>query len=110
MDGIGGTVKRVVWRRIMQCRVVINNAKDFAKVAKQACPQIRIFYIPQSKVENVRTEMRDIWEKNAAKQIPNTHGIHHVTAFSPSELEVGAITPFMDNLLPEMKRVLNIQK
>lgn len=35
VDGIGGEVKRAVWRAILQNRAVVNIAKEFARVATQ---------------------------------------------------------------------------
>jgi len=40
VDGVRGTVKRIVWQRILQKRVVVNSAEDFAEVANGSCPNV----------------------------------------------------------------------
>ena len=45
VDGVGGTVKRTVWRRILQRRAIINSAEEFAGVARECCPNIRILFV-----------------------------------------------------------------
>lgn len=40
-----GTVKRAVWRQILQKRAQINLDEDFSKCAQGACPNISILFL-----------------------------------------------------------------
>jgi hypothetical protein len=54
VDGIGGTVKRTVWRRILQRRAIINRAEEFADVARKCCPNIRILFVKREESEKTK--------------------------------------------------------
>lgn len=42
-DGIGGTVKRKVYREVLSGKTVIENAKQFAAAAEQLCDITGVF-------------------------------------------------------------------
>src|SRR6218665_820740 len=95
VDGVGGTVKRAVWRRILQERIHINSAEDFSKSAQDACPNITILLVKSQDVEVVRAELQSLWEKNDPKRIPSTHELHYVKANGISCVDVSVISPFL---------------
>ena len=70
MDGIGGTVKNVVYRQVKSERVTINSVRDFFNAANRFVPSITSLYQEES---DVITEPDDI--KNAPT-IPSTLQIH----------------------------------
>ncbi len=70
IDGIGGTVKRAIWGRILSEKVVIKTAVDFAEVASQISPSICIQYIPSSQID-AKFPMLEEWWQDVA-MIPNT--------------------------------------
>ena len=46
VDGIGGTVKRMVWNAVSTRKVcTVTDAKTFAEVAKSVCNTINVVYI-----------------------------------------------------------------
>lgn len=46
VDGIGGTVKRMVWKAISTRKVaVVNDAKTFADVAAKLCKSVKVTFI-----------------------------------------------------------------
>ena len=47
VDGVGGAVKRAVWRAILQDRAVVNSAEEFARVAENECLKVKVLYIPK---------------------------------------------------------------
>ena len=55
VDGVGGTVKRAVWRRVLQNRVTVTTAKEFASVATDACPNINILCVEAAQVNGIKS-------------------------------------------------------
>jgi len=70
IDGVGGTVKRAVWRRILREQVIVGTAEEFTAVASKCCPNITIMYVTSEEVEAVRNELNDLWMLNPPKPIP----------------------------------------
>ena len=71
MDGIGGTVKNTVYRRVMSGDIVINHAKEFATFANDIT-KVESLYLLSDEV------MKEPEEVKNAKKIPNTLQIHKV--------------------------------
>ena len=98
VDGVGGTVKRAVWRRILQKQVLVNTARDFANVAERACPNIRVIFISKEDVGKVEKEFQEIWDKDEPKNIPNIRNAHFFRRYSVNELEKSVVTPYFQEL------------
>ncbi|KAJ4429173.1 hypothetical protein ANN_26176 [Periplaneta americana] len=98
IDGIGGTVKQAVWRRVLQGNVVISSAKEFYECAKHACPNINVLFLSSDDMSYDRTILSEKWNAAQPKPIPNLHKIHYVRASNPQVVAVSAISPFMDNI------------
>ena len=73
MDGIGGTLKNVVFRQVKSGRIIINSEKDFCKAANQFCPSITTLF---QKADVILSEPDDIEE---APIIPGTLKTHKLT-------------------------------
>ena len=48
MDGVGGTVKNVVFRKVKSGQVVINSSQEFSDAVKSFVPSINAVYLPES--------------------------------------------------------------
>lgn len=94
VDGVGGTVKRTVWRRILQRRVIINSAEQFAEVARECCPNIRILFVSKNEIEKVKERLDEKWLQQPVKSIPGTQALHYAVAINVSDLQVRPISPF----------------
>ncbi|GFS25427.1 (S)-beta-bisabolene synthase [Elysia marginata] len=94
IDGVGGTVKRAVWRRILRRQVVINHAKDFADVAATACPNINVIFVPQEEVAKVRRELDNLWDQAPPLNISQIRQNHYFKKGSKCEILKAAITPY----------------
>lgn len=70
MDGVGGTLKNVVFRKVKSNKAVIYNPKEFAEAASQFVPSVITVYMPS---ESEITEPEGI---EAASPIPETLKIH----------------------------------
>ena len=45
VDGIGGSVKRVVWKAVSTRKIVVNDAKSFAKAASELCQAVDVEFV-----------------------------------------------------------------
>ena len=70
MDGIGGTIKNVVFRHVKSGRVVVNSAKEFCDAANQFVPSIKSLF--QTKADLLK-EPEDI---DKAAKIMDTLKVH----------------------------------
>ena len=70
MDGVGGTVKNVIFRKVISGKVVIYSPQEFAEAVKKFVPAIHAVYLPKSEniVEPVGIE--------SARKIKDTLKIH----------------------------------
>ena len=103
VDGVGGTVKRAVWHRILQKRVVVNTAQDFAEVARTACPNVDILFVGKDRVAGCRTQLEAVWNAKPPLAIHQTLHMHYARANQThSILEVSDISPFSD-IVPEFR-------
>ena len=94
VDWVGGTVKRAVWRRILQGKVAISTPQEFAAVAKEACPNITILFVDAAHVATTRQELESLWERSQPQSIPNTRQAHYFKPISASSMQVGPVSPF----------------
>ena len=79
VDGIGGTVKRAVWRHVKSGKVHIATADQYAKVAEERNPNIHVHFIPKADIETLEPQLNVMWEDVVA--VPKTHQMH---CFIPS--------------------------
>lgn len=105
VDGVGGTVKRAVWRRILQNRAVVTNAADFAHVARESCPNIRILFVSKDEVMKCKEKLDACWQQNPPITIHQLQQMHFVCARN-STLSVGLISPFISSLPVELQKAV----
>lgn len=74
-DGIGGEVKRVVFRAELQKKIYVNSAEEFADAAALLAPSVNIIYVPKTIIheENV-TKLQARWE--SCVNIPGIRNYH----------------------------------
>ena len=72
MDGIGGTVKNVIFRKVKSGLVTINSPEEFAKAAMKFVPKISTVYLPETDV------MDEVKRTVAAPSIKGTLKIHMI--------------------------------
>ncbi len=78
VDGIGGTVKRAVWRYVKAEQSHVTDLQQYAALARQLCPKVRIEYIPKEEIAKHTSFPDKKWE--TTKAIPGTHQVHCVQA------------------------------
>ena len=72
MDGIGGTIKNVVFRHVKSGRIIVNSMKEFSDAANQFCPSITTLF---QRSDAILSEPIDIEE---APIITETLKIHNL--------------------------------
>ena len=86
VDGVGGTVKRLVWRDVIAKQCVIRNAYDFVQYATAIVTNINIILIDAQHIKAQSSLLDQRW--NGIRTIPNTLKIHYVKSLSPYNVEV----------------------
>jgi hypothetical protein len=85
VDGIGGTIKRTVFRAIKARNHHASNAKQYADCARDVLHSITILHIDSTAIAARKPELDLMWDSVIA--VPGTHGVHCVRT-----LEFGSIT------------------
>ena len=70
MDGVGGTVKNVIFRKVKSDQVVIYSTQEFSEAVKTLVPAIHAVYLPEN--ENI-IEPKGI---KSSRKIKETLKIH----------------------------------
>ena len=52
VDGIGGTVKRAIWRHVKAERAHVTNASEYSTLGTKVCPNILVKFIPKEEMLN----------------------------------------------------------
>ena len=75
IDGLGGTVKRTVWKQILQGSVLKNVAEEFATEAAENCPNIKVIYLPQKDIDEMKVKLTELCDQKIPKTISFSQGI-----------------------------------
>ena len=62
VDGIGGTVKRAVWRHIRSERSHITTPQVYSALAKQLCPSTQVEFVAKSEIYQQSAFLDAKWE------------------------------------------------
>ena len=76
VDGIGGTVKRAVWRVVRAGTTAPLDAASYAEIASNRNPNINVEYVSSAEIEKDSVEKAPSW--SAAVGVPNTLQVHCV--------------------------------
>jgi hypothetical protein len=68
VDGIGGTVKRSVWRHVRSGKAHITNPAEYAEVAKDRNPGIDVQFITKDSIDAMNYFLETKWE--GVKAVP----------------------------------------
>jgi hypothetical protein len=87
VDGIGGTIKRNVRTKVMSTPgLEVNNAQEFANVARSFCKDTKVFHIPHDEIERTKIVLDKKW-----KNLKSFNGIRSCHSFKPiSNFEIEA--------------------
>ena len=68
VDGVGGTVKRAVFRAIKAQKACPTSAKEYAECAKWLMGAVSVIYVPEETVEARKGALDALW--SLAKPVP----------------------------------------
>ena len=86
VDGIGGTVKRAVWRRVKSEKVHITSAEQYAVVATECSPNIHVHFISKTDIQAVQPFLEARWKDVVA--VPRTRQMHCFIANGSNKMMV----------------------
>ena len=102
VDGIGGTVKRVVWLAVLRDKVVVSSPKEFADTAAKLCDKINILFVSSDEVHSLTEHCKIRWEK--CKAVPETHKLHFVKPLQSGTIATAVNTTFIPDEQANMKQ------
>ena len=90
VDGIGGTLKRAVWRNIKAERAHVTNASEYSTLGKQLCPNINIEFVSKEDIAELTSFLDTKWSNT--KPVPRTHQVHCVKSHGSDSVQVSDTT------------------
>ena len=75
VDGLGGTVKRAVWRHVRSGQVHTTTAEEYTKIAKERNPKIHVQFIANGDIEQIKPQLDAKLEDVLA--VPKTQNVLH---------------------------------
>ena len=69
IDGIGGEVKRAVWRSVLQGKEVVGNVKALFDTAKKLCAKITILYVDSGDIQRQTEHLERRWQHSRGHYI-----------------------------------------
>jgi hypothetical protein len=89
-DGIGGTLKRAVWRHVKAERAHMTNASEYFTLRKRLCPNINIEFVSKEDIAALTSFLDTKWSNT--KPVPGTHKVHCVKSHGSDSVEVSDTT------------------
>ena len=94
VDGIGGTVKRTVWRHVRSEGCHITTPQEYADKAKKLCPNIQVEFIAKDEIHRHAPFLDTKWK--GVMGVPNTHKVHCVQAVGLENVKVADVSNEME--------------
>jgi len=90
VDGIGGTVKRTVWRNVRTTAIAPNNALAYYELAKSLNMGITIQYVSTDTIKETCAPRLEVWQNSLV--VINTMKLHCIKVRNSRQLEVAAFS------------------
>lgn len=87
VDGLGGTVKRSVWRYVKSGMGEAANPVDFSRIAAERNPGIQIMFVSQESIQAESARLNAFWDD--VTPVTNTHKLHSIKSDGPYHVLVG---------------------
>ena len=84
VDGLGGTIKRSVWRFVKAGGNAPSDAMSYSEIASQRNANINIFFILSEDIEKKSDEMTEYWQQ--ILPVRNTVKLHCIKTQGPDKL------------------------
>lgn len=59
VDGVGGEVKRALWRSILQSNTVVTNPEKFVQAAQKLCKKVTVAHVPKPVIREERDKLQE---------------------------------------------------
>ncbi len=85
MDGVGGSIKRLVYMAILsgqQCK----SAADFVRIGQSKTTAIQLVEMEQHQIDHSRMQLENIFQ--SVKSVPETKKTHSVKTLSNNSIEL----------------------
>ena len=105
VDGVGGSVKRIVSREMKANRININNPLSYFKCAESKCDKINVLYVSNEEVETRKAFLNDMWE--GLKSLPRTRDLHSITTLEKGIVAVGVTSGNANQVFHFKKDITN---
>lgn len=82
VDGVGGSIKRLVHREVLGRKIEVQCTKDFVRAIQNVGERcsVKVVEVLPEKIENSKAFLNCRWE--GIKTLPGTQSVHHVEAVS----------------------------
>jgi len=84
VDGVGGTIKRLVYSSILSGQQCCS-ASQFVTIARSKTNNINVFELDESRIEESKIKMENIF--NSIRTVPETKKIHSVKVLGYNTIE-----------------------
>ena len=86
VDGVGGTVKRMVMAEVISRRANIQTSQDYATDAKKVCRGVNIIHSSKEDVEAERSIL-DLVAFNKIKSLNGIGKLHNIQVLGPNKVQ-----------------------
>ena len=90
IDGVGGHIKRSVWRAVLQEKVTVTSPVDFYNAATSLSQEIRVLWLSSEDIE-ASTQHLDACFEDA---VAGAHQFYHVVPIDDENVHVSRNSPF----------------
>jgi len=78
-DGVGATLKRHVWKKVLQRQIVVKNAEEFFTEVNGAVSNVRCLYISEKDITEKSVELEILFKEiEPLNGIKSAHSIHRI--------------------------------
>lgn len=98
IDGLGGEVKRQVWRAVLQGKHHVHDAASFAAAATILCPKIYVMLISKNDIVQCTQHLPERW--SATRALPGTQRYHYLKPVTDVSIACGKNSVFSSPSAP----------
>jgi len=81
VDGVGGTIKRLVWMQVLSRKTIVKDANTYFKCAEAAPSKVKVIHIPTAAILSNQDVLEKRWE--GCLSLPQTQSTHYIEAVDP---------------------------
>ena len=102
MGDMGGSLNATVCHRMKAGTHKVATAEEFATVASEVCPNVRIMYISYDSVVSLQSVLDEHWQELIP--VPNTLDVHSVHTLAPYVISVAHTSEDVERRVHKLQR------